>query len=284
MRFAITACDSSLGVFEGFLRAGWEPVKFFGVSAQGGLDGNQKAIELAQSKHVDVQLSRMSEDDLRDLGESGCEVLIVADYKWRIGDWRPYLKHAVNFHPSPLPEARGPYPMVRAILENRKSWAVSCHRLDPDFDTGDILAAETFQLNDSECHESLNLKIQMASGRLADRVANNFLELWNQAIPQGQGDYWPNPTQEEQTIHFSSSVDTIMRQIRAFGLIGCLAYINGVSICVRRAVGWTEMHNHPAGTVAHVNGNTIVVAAKDGYIGIIEWSTASNDLSKVIPQ
>jgi len=284
MRFAITASDSSLSVFNGFLGAGWDPVKLFVFSTQGSLDSNRKVIELAQSKHINVQLSRMTEDDLRGLGESGCEVLIAANYKWRIGDWRPYLKHAVNFHPSPLPEARGPYPIPRAILENRKSWAVTCHRLDPDFDTGDILAAETFQLNDTECHESLSLKTQMASGRLADRVANNFTEMWNQAIPQGPGDYWPKMTQEELTINFSNSVDTIMCQVRALGLLECLAYINGVLICIRRAVGWAEIHNHLAGTVVHVNNKNIVVAAQNGYIGIIDWNIVSADLSKAASQ
>jgi len=284
MRFAITGCDSSSGVFNEFLNAGWEPVKLFVYSTHGSLDSNHKIIELAQSKHINVQLSRMTEDDLRGLGDSGCDVLIVANYKWRIGNWRPYLKHAVNFHPSPLPEARGPYPIVRAILEKRKSWAVSCHRLDPDFDTGDILAAETFQLDENECHESLSLKTQMASVRLAGRVANNFLELWNQAAPQGPGDYWPRLTQDELTINFSSPVDAIMLQVRALGLLECLAYVNGILICVRRAVGWTEMHGHLAGTVVHVNNKTIVVAAQNGYIGIIDWNVVSADVSRAFPQ
>jgi methionyl-tRNA formyltransferase len=284
MRFALTGCDNSLSVFNGFLKEGWEPVKLFSFSTQGSPESNLKIIELAQSKRINVQLSRMTDDDLRNLGESGCEVLIVAGYKWRIGDWHPYLKHAVNFHPSPLPEARGPYPIVRAILENRRSWAVTCHQLAPDFDTGDILDAETFPLDDSECHERLSLKIQMASGRLVDRVANNFPMLWNQAIPQGTGDYWPNLSQEDRTINFSSSVDTIMRKVRALGLLECLACINGVWICVRRAVGWTETHNYLPGAVAHVNNKSIVVAAPDGYIGIIEWSLGTTDLSKVFPQ
>ena len=281
MRFAITACDSSLGVFNEFLKAGWEPVKLFSFSTQGSLDSNHKVTELAQSKRINVQLSRMTEADLRDLGESGCDVLIVAGYKWRIGDWRPYIKHAINFHPSPLPEARGPYPIVRAILENRKSWAVTCHQLAPDFDTGAILAAETFQLNDNECHESMSLKTQMASIRLAGRVANDFMGLWNQAKPQGPGDYWPKLTQEELTINFSHSVDTIMRHVRALGLLESLAYINGVLVCIRRAVGWTEMHRHVAGTVVHVNNKTIVVAAQDGYIGLIGWNIISADLSNI---
>ncbi len=284
MRFAITASDSSLGVFNGFLKAGWEPLKLFVFSTHGTLDSNHKAIELAQSKNINVQLSRMTEDDLRGLGESGCEALIVAGYKWRIGDWKPYLKHAVNFHPSPLPYARGPYPIPRAILENRKSWAVTCHRLDPDFDTGDILAAETFQLHDNECHESLSLKTQMASGRLAERVAKEFPQLWSRAVPQGAGDYWPKLTQEELTINFSSPVDTIMRQVRALGLLECLAYINGVLICIRRAVGWTEMHSHSAGAVVHVHNKSLVVAAQDGYIGIIDWNVVSADVSKAFPQ
>jgi methionyl-tRNA formyltransferase len=284
MRFAITGYDSSLSVFNGFLKAGWEPVKLFSFSTQGSSESNHKVIELAQNKRINVQLSRITDDDLRNLGENGCDLLIVAGYKWRIGDWRQHLKHAVNFHPSPLPEARGPYPIPRAILEKRKSWAVTCHQLAPDFDTGDILGAETFQLSDSECHESLNLKTQMASGRLADRVANNFPMLWNHAIPQGPGNYWPKLSQEDRTINFSNSVDTIMRQVRAFGLLESLACINGVWICVRRAVGWTEMHNYLPGAVVHVNNKTIVVATPDGYIGIIEWSLGATDLLKVSPQ
>jgi methionyl-tRNA formyltransferase len=283
MRFAITGYDSSLSVFNEFLKAGWEPVKLFSFSTQGCPESNHKTIELAQSKRINVQLSRMTDDDMRALSENGCDVLIVAGYKWRIGDWRPHLKHAVNFHPSPLPEGRGAYPIVRAILEKRKSWAVTCHQLAPDFDTGDILATETFQLSDTECHESLSLKVQMASGRLANRVANNFMGLWNQAMPQGPGDYWPNLSQEDRTINFSNSVDTIMRQVRALGLLDSLAYINGVWICIRRAVGWTEMHNYLPGTVTHVNNKTIVMATPDGYIGIIEWSLGATDLSKIFP-
>ena len=54
------------------------------------------------------------------------------------------MPFAVNFHASPLPNARGPYPAFRAILEGRRSWGVTCHRLEHGFDAGDILAAEVF--------------------------------------------------------------------------------------------------------------------------------------------
>ena len=280
MRFAITASDTSYSVFNAFLKAGWEPVRLFVFSTQGSLDSNQKVIELAESRKISVQLSRMSEVDLRELGERDCDLLVVANYQWRIGNWRPYLNHAVNFHPSPLPEARGAYPLPRAILENRKSWAVTCHRVEAEFDTGDILAAETFQLDTNECHESLSLKNQMAAGRLAERVAGNFTALWNQAQPQGPGSYWPKLTQQELTLNFFDPVEVIMRQVRALGLLECLAMINGVLICTRRAVGWTEVHSQLPGTVVHVGNKSIVVAAQNGYIGIIDWNVVSAESAK----
>ena len=234
MRFAITGCDNSLGVFEAFLAAGWEPVKLFTFSTQGSLESNQKIIELAQGKRINVQLSRMTDADLRELGERGCDALIVSGYNWRIGNWHPYLQYAVNFHPSPLPEARGPYPLARAIMEDRKMWGVSCHQLDANFDTGNILATELFGLDEMECHERLNLKIQMASTRLAKLVASDFVNLWNAAQPQSAGDYWPNLSVADRTVDFFYPVAAIMRKVRALGLLGCLAQVNDVWICITR--------------------------------------------------
>jgi methionyl-tRNA formyltransferase len=279
VRFAIAACDRYLGVFEELLQAGWEPVKLFSVPATTHLDTNRKVIELAQKYRINIQLSRMSERDLAELGEHGCETLMIASYNWRIGNWRPYLKHAVNFHPSPLPEARGPYPMTRAILERRASWAVTCHKIEPEFDAGDIVASETFSLAGQECHESLNLKLQMASARLARHVAGQFSTLWDQAKPQGAGSYWPYFTEEDRTIHFSNTVEDILVQVRAFGSLECIACINGVRINVRRVIGWTEAHDRIPCTVAHTNNQTIVVATLDGYVAIVEWSLSDGCLS-----
>lgn len=271
MRFAITGCDRYLSVFEEFLKAGWEPVKLFSVPATNLLDANSRIVSLAERRGIDVQLTRMTETDLQQLRERGCDALIVASYNWRIGNWFPYLKYAVNFHPSPLPLARGPYPVVRAILEDRRSWALTCHKIEPEFDSGDVLAAETFALHDRECHESLNLKLQMASSRLARRVAGNFSLLWEQATPQDQGEYWPMFSVSDRTINFSNSVEVILRQLRAFGSLECYAFANEEPIYVRRAIGWAETHGNQPNAVVHIDNHTLVVAAKDGYIALLEW-------------
>ncbi|HEX3754196.1 MAG TPA: hypothetical protein VHV26_03890, partial [Rhizomicrobium sp.] len=219
MRFAITAIDRYLGIFEALIRAGWEPVKLFTVPLRNLVDSNHGVIALAERHKIPIQLSPMTADDLQALSQKGCDVLIIASYNWKIPDWQPYLKYAVNFHASPLPEGRGPYPAVRAILEKRDHWAVACHKVTADMDKGDVLAEENFSLSDDECHESIDLKIQMAAKRLAFKTTKDFEKLWAQAKPQTGGSYWPRWKNEERIIDFSLPVERIMRQVRAFGLI-----------------------------------------------------------------
>ncbi len=126
------------------------------------LHRNTELLGFAKQLGVAVQISRLTQANLRELADQGCEALIVASYEWRIGDWRPYLKYAVNFHPAPLPEGRGPYPAPAAILEGASTWGVSCHRLEREFDQGPVLRTARFPLAASEDHDSLDLKIQLA--------------------------------------------------------------------------------------------------------------------------
>jgi methionyl-tRNA formyltransferase len=272
MRFAITATDPYLPVFEAFVNAGWQPVKLFTTLHQ-----NKAVIEYAQRLSIDVQFSPMRETDLKDIALRGADALIVASYDWRIGDWTPYLKYAVNFHPSLLPEGRGPYPVVNALLEDKKSWGVTCHKVSHEFDTGDILAQDEFPLSSHECHESLNFKIQMAAQRLAANVALNLPGLWNAAQPQGPGSYYRLWNNEDRTLNFEESVHDIMRKVRAFGLIETRATVNGQTIHVRRAAGWIEPHAFRPGALVLHNGLTMVIAAGDGFIGILEWHLFDKD-------
>jgi methionyl-tRNA formyltransferase len=272
MRFAITAVDRNLGVFDALLAEGWEPVKLFTVPHNPPVTASARIVDRSNGLDVPVQVSRMTDRDLRDLAERGCEALVCASYNWRIGDWRAHLKYAVNFHPSPLPDARGPYPAVRAILEGRTGWGVTCHKIEPRFDAGDILDAERFALSPAECHESLDLKSQMAAARLARRIGKALPRLWDQAEPQTIGRFWPLPSPDDRILDFQEPVEAIMRRVRAFGLLETVARINGRTLYVRRAAGWTQAHRHRPGSLVHADGRRIVIAASDGYIGLLEWS------------
>ncbi len=272
MRFAITATDRYLNVFRTFIERGWTPVKVFTGKVDNRLHSNSAVIDFARQLKLDMQISRLTEANLRELAAVGCEALIVASYEWRIGDWRPYLKYAVNFHPAPLPHGRGPYPLPAAILGNASSWGVSCHKVAPEFDAGDILQGVEFPLSPDEDHDSLDLRTQLAARRLAADVADHFVEYWDAARPQSTGTYYPKWTEADRRLDFTQPVEQILRRVRAFGRIECIAHVNNAVLFVQRAVGWTEVHQLKPGTVVHVNSLAFVVAAADGYIGLTQWS------------
>ncbi len=277
MRFAITVTDRYLAVFQAFVERGWTPVKVFTSEVDHRLHHHGAVLEYAQRLKVPVQISRLSDADLAELAKLGCEALIVASYRWRIGEWREHLGYAVNFHPSPLPHGRGPYPAPAAILERAARWGVSCHKLAQQFDRGDVLRTLDFPVSADEDHDSLDLKIQLASARLAGEVAGRFRELWDGATPQGDGSYYPMWSDADRTLQFSENVESILRRLRAFGPIECIAQLRGLRLFVRRAVGWTELHRFAPGTVVYANSLAMVIAAADGYIGLTEWSLLAPD-------
>lgn len=271
MKFAIATNDAYQCVLEAFLKAGWQLEKLF-VSPENWMYANTQVIARALELGATVQYSPVSQLDLAALNFSGCETLVVACYQWKIPAWHEHLKNAVNFHPSPLPEGRGPYPLVRAILEERSSWAVTCHRINEKFDQGEILDAQHFAIDPDENHDSLRLKIQMEASRLAARIATNFATLWQAAIPQSAGSYWPMWSETDRIIDFALPVAIIMRQVRAFGDLECMATINNMTIFIHRAKGWFEPHAATPGSVVHSSNLALVVAAADGFIAITEWS------------
>lgn len=271
IKFAIATNDAYQCVLEAFLKAGWQLEKLF-VSPENWMYSNTQVIARALELGAAVQYSPVSRRDLAELGDSGCELLIVACYQWKIPQWNADIKYAVNFHPSPLPEGRGPYPLVRAILEERTSWAVTCHQINEKFDQGDILDVENFGIDQDENHDSLRLKIQMAASRLAERIAAEFEYLWQTALRQEAGSYWPRWLDEDRAINFTQPVDIIMRQVRAFGDLECMATINNMTIFIHRAKGWGEPHSSLPGAVVHASNLALVVAVADGFIAITEWS------------
>lgn len=275
MRFALAGFDLFHGVLETFVSTGWTPVSLFSFVTDDCVNSNAEIVSHATRHGLPLQLSRIDEAALRTLRDLDCDVLVVAGYGWRIPDWTPYVRHAINFHPSLLPQARGPYPLMRAILDGHREWGVTCHRIAPEFDAGEILARERFALAADECHESLQLKVQMAGCRLARQVAHRFDALWAARAPQAGGSHWPMPSQADRTLDFTQPVDRVMTQVRANGLHECIAHVGGSVLYVRRAAGWHERHAWEPGAIAHVSGRRYVIAVPDGFVALLEWSALS---------
>jgi methionyl-tRNA formyltransferase len=275
MRFAYAGIDMFSSVLETLLAAGWEPLKLFTRPCDGILDFNDRVLALAKPYRIPVQLSRIRDEDIDSLARQGCEALVVAGYPWLVKNWQDVIPYAFNVHPSPLPEGRGPYPLMRAILESRREWGVSAHVLDPHFDTGAILAREVFPISDNVTHDSLLARCQIGASRLAAQLSRSLPELWLKAAPQGVGSYWERSTDQDRLLNWSRGVEDVLRTVRAFGSIETIARIGGSEIFVSSATGWREAHGLPPGSLVHRYQRHLTVAASDGFVTLTGWSSVA---------
>jgi methionyl-tRNA formyltransferase len=272
MRFAFAGIDFLGDVFETFLARGWEPVKLFSRPCDSIYDFNDATLSRARSLRLPVQMSRILPADLAGLKAMGCEALVVAGYPWLITGWERHIPYAINFHPSPLPLGRGPYPLFQAILDGLSEWGMTVHALEPAFDTGAIVAQKRFALSRTESHDTLLSKCQMAAKELAAEIASDLPRLWTDAKAQGPGTYWSRVTQAQRTVSWNGGVQDVLRTIRAFGSIEAFAQIDSRYVYVWEATGWEEPHRYRPGTLVHRHRKQLVVAVRDGFVQISGWS------------
>ena len=122
----------------------------------------------------------------------------------------------LNFHPAPLPDMRGVGGYNVAVLEGMSEWGVSCHFVDADFDTGDIVEVERFPIDpDTATALSVDLDSQEHLYELFKRVMRRVLadeEL--PRTPQAEGRYVSREDFEE--LRRVRPGDDLDRKVRAF--------------------------------------------------------------------
>lgn len=135
----------------------------------------------------------------------GCDILQIPD------------KGSINFHPGPLPEARGSGYHI-AILENWGYWGVTAHFMDKELDTGAIIECRRFPIADEIINRDL---VQIAHKQLLllfKDIVNMILEnKCFSAVLQENGRYFSlMDLENRKQICESDSIEEIDRKIRAF--------------------------------------------------------------------
>jgi methionyl-tRNA formyltransferase len=122
----------------------------------------------------------------------------------------------LNFHPAPLPDMRGVGGYNVAVLEGMSEWGVSCHFVDAEFDTGDIVEVERFAIDPSAATAlSVDVDSQDHLYELFQRVMRRVLaseEL--PRTPQGEGRYVSRD--EFEAMRRVRPGDDLDRKLRAF--------------------------------------------------------------------
>lgn len=122
----------------------------------------------------------------------------------------------LNFHPAPLPDIRGVGGYNIAVLDGMAEWGVSCHYVDADFDTGDIVEVERFPIDpDTATALSVDVDSQEHLYELFKRVMRRVLT--GEELPrtqQGEGRYVSR--EDFEAMRYVRPGDDVGRKLRAF--------------------------------------------------------------------
>jgi methionyl-tRNA formyltransferase len=211
--------------------------------------------------------------DINEFQARGCDFLLSAAYSYKIpADELANAKiKGMNIHPSFLPEGRGPWPLPHVILKGLQNSGVSIHKLAKDFDVGDILLQERFDVMADENLETLSFKSQMLAAKLVQILVQALDEYWQRAEKQEKGSYWPMPSEVERTLAWEEGIDKISTIVRAFGKFESYAHFAGQDWLIQDASVWKETHLFDAGQVVRRSSLDVVVAAIDGFVCIRQF-------------
>jgi len=235
---------------------------------------NTKVIREAERVNAPIYFGAPTADHIERLAAENCELLVSAGYRFRIpivgAANAPKIK-GINVHPSLLPVGRGPWPQPWIILRHPEAAGVTIHKLNAQWDAGDILVQEKVAVTDADDLETLSFKLRRVAPRLLTKTIAGLSALWQSARPQGEGSYWRRPTYEERRIDWSKPVDDIRRLARAFSKFETGAILDGKRWVVTRLNGWVETHDYAPGTVVDATQREMLVAARDGFICLQEF-------------
>lgn len=126
-------------------------------------------------------------------------------------------KGSINFHPGPLPEARGSgYHM--AILEDWGYFGVTAHYMDEEFDTGPIIECRRFPIGKNIVNKDL---VRTTHGQLYKLFIDIVEKIISgdklEEVKQLDGTYFSlKQLEESKIIDSKASIEEIDKKIRAF--------------------------------------------------------------------
>lgn len=145
----------------------------------------------------------------------------------------------VNFHPSLLPQYRGPCPSHAALLHSEQVTGITVHYVTEEVDQGNILLQRSIKINEEDNDGRLRQRLANLAGEMVPDVIGMFAGFTK---PDGEpqrtdfSSYAPRPTIEDGYLELAKDVDEVRRRVLAFNpLPGTSILIGDRRITVDRA-------------------------------------------------
>jgi len=122
---------------------------------------------------------------------------------------------AVNLHPSLLPNYKGCFSSVWAIINGEKETGISYHECIPEIDNGNILIQEKININDNETGYSLFNKLISLAILHLEKLFKLIDEDYKGITQNGKGTYYKREIPFNNIIDSNWSEEYKKRYIRA---------------------------------------------------------------------
>ena len=213
MKIAFCGFDIFSAVLDGLIDSGAEIIKIYTCETDNITEFNSHVKEITEKGNIPIKTRKVTNEDLEWLDSVGCDAFFCAGYYYKIPITDKFPM--INFHPAYLPIGRGLWPMAVAILEGHHEYGVTFHKMTNELDAGDIILQEKFSMNGMN-HAELLEKINEKAYEMTKELYSDFQNLYQNATPQGDYEYWKNPKEEDYVLNGSENEDEIKRILNAF--------------------------------------------------------------------
>ncbi len=214
MKIAYAGFDLFYPVLENLYENGCEIVKIFSNHVDNVTEFNKKVTQFAIEHNIEITYDKVTLADLEELKAKGVDALFCAAYYYRM----PIIEgfKMINVHPSLLPHGRGAWPMPLCILNEEKTSGVTFHKMEEDFDTGEIIMQKSFELSKDENLSTFMEKIYALIPDMVSTLLSDLENYYINATPQGYGEYQQAPDESDYVMTQNTGFTLANRITRAF--------------------------------------------------------------------
>jgi len=178
----------------------------------------------------------------------------------------------INCHPSLLPNYRGAMPYFHIIKNGEKESGITLHFMDENFDTGDIIYQEKFDILPWETMGTLfNRTNFMIADALAKTLSDCEKGIDFKRIPQEKSSTFIRAPKTEGylKIRWNKKAEEISNLIKACNpFFGAYAKFRSTPMKILKASPVIRSHNLKFGQIAKCSEDSLLIACRDGFLSV----------------
>ena len=195
-------------------------------------------------------------------------LMLTFSYKIPFSLYQLPAKGFYNVHPGLLPAYRGPDPVFQQIRNKEKNAGVTIHKVDNDYDTGEVVICEQIKIDPDDTHGILNEKLSYTAAKLTGtllKLLNFDIAIPSRPQDEAKARYYQKQVNSDVIINWQvMEASTIIALINACNPWnkGAITKLNNKIIRVMEAT-CIEKPTTPAlpGTIIAIDERGVVVAA-----------------------